>query len=398
MKGDLDRAIAIADAAAIPDLRDYVYWYAAQWSNTGRDRIVQRLTRAPQDERIRWLVLLESAVRGMRGLPLPTGWSEIAVGLYDSSHGPTRQAAESLGAAFGDQKLYERMRRVLANQKAIVKEKQRALSLLANDAAPASLPLLLALLPSPQLTQQIIPLLRKFDDPAVATELLSRVPEWEPKASDAAVETLCSRVTWAEALLDALQNKQLDKGRLTAYHARQMFNLGNEQLNRRLAQEWGKLGQSSEQRQDEIANLVKAFQTAPLWAYDAGNGQALFKRSCANCHQPDDAADRIGPQLQGSGSKGIRYLVENVVDPNAVIGKDFLAQVVITKEGRVVSGLVVKPSDSAATVRTGTSTEVIARDQVEEIRVSQNSFMPEGLLSTFGDREKIELLKYLMSQ
>ena len=85
------------------------------------------------------------------------------------------------------------------------------------------------------------------------------------------------------------------------------------------------------------------------------------------------------------------------MDPNAVIGKDFQARNIITVDGRVISGVIIKETDSATTVRTGTATEVVANEDIDEIVVSPNSFMPEDLLKQVSDRERIELLMYLMS-
>ena len=105
----------------------------------------------------------------------------------------------------------------------------------------------------------------------------------------------------------------------------------------------------------------------------------------------------VAPKIAGSQLKGVGYLVENILDPNAVIGRDFQARNVLTIQGLVVTGLVENETDSAVTIRTATNTVTIAKDDIEEIRISKNSFMPEGLLKTLNDREKLELLKYLMS-
>ena len=80
-----------------------------------------------------------------------------------------------------------------------------------------------------------------------------------------------------------------------------------------------------------------------------------------------------------------------------VIGEDFLARQILTVDGLVITGVVLKETDSALTVRTATATQTIAKDDVEKMVVSKNSFMPEGLLKPLTDRERIELLMYLMS-
>ena len=55
-------------------------------------------------------------------------------------------------------------------------------------------------------------------------------------------------------------------------------------------------------------------------------------------------------------------------------------------------------ADHSPRPRTATSRVVIPRDEIAQMQVSDNSFMPLDLLKPLGERERIELLKYLMSQ
>lgn len=396
MEADLDRAMKLADATRVPVLRDFVEWYAAKISDQGRETVAERLVHAAPEEQHRLLSLFELGVRGMRGLQAPGSWSLVSARLYDSADEKTRRAAQSVGAAFGDQRLYDRMRAVIADADTSIEEKRHAISILTTDPSPVNLPYFLALLDSEPLHAQAIPLTGRFDDPAVAEALIGRLPQWNEDARAAALEVLASRPGSALRLLDAIQAAEVDKDVLTAYHARQMANLGNEQLDSRLAAQWGRLGQTSEELKEEIRTLVSAYQSAPLWAYSEQEGAKHFKTLCAACHQPDAQDENIAPKLAGSGSKGIEYVVENVIDPNAVIGADFQSRVILTVDGRIINGLVQSESDSAVTVRTANDTVTIAKEDIEQIQVSENSFMPVGLLDKLNDRERLELLKYLM--
>jgi putative heme-binding domain-containing protein len=398
MPDDIDRAYALAEATEVPILRDYVWWYAAKLSPEGRDRIAARLADAEPVERIRLLSLLELSLRGMRGIPQPRNWARIAARLYESPDIRIKQAAESLGAVFGDPMLYQRMRETLGESKSSGAALRHALVVLKNDSSAKNLPLFLSLLDVNDLVPHLIPLLARFNDPIVAPELIRRLPRWDAQNEMAAMEVLSSRVAWAEKVLDGLAGGELEKATLTAYHARQMSSLGNVALNARLAKEWGELNPSSGERQAEIRALSEAYKSAPLWAYSAQNGGVHFKRLCAACHQPNQQDESLGPKLAGSGTKGIDYIVENVVDPNAVIGRDYLARIILLFDGRLINGIVEKETESAITVRTATDSITIARDEIDEIKLSKNSFMPEGLLQTLNDRERIELFKYVISQ
>ncbi len=398
MPEDLPRAMKLADETQLPALRDYVAWYATKLSPEGRDIVARRLTQAKPDELLRLLSLFELGVRGMRGLPEPAGWNDVSAHLYDSKDAAIRRAAESLGAAFGDEALYDRMRSVLADDAANTAARQHALSILASDPSPKNLPLYLTLLNSARLAPQVIPLLQSYNDPSVADVLIARLPAWKGAEGAAAMEVLSSRPASAAKVLDAIRAGKLEKSILTAYYARQMSSLGDEQLNARLAREWGAFGQTPSELRSAIAKTVAEYESAPLWAYNAQAGAEHFKKLCATCHQPEQQKENLAPNLAGSGAKGIRYLVENVLDPNAVIGRDYQARILVTADGRALSGLVESETASAVTLRTATNSVVVAKDEIEEIRVSPNSFMPTGLLQTLNEREQIELFKYLMSQ
>ena len=398
MERDLKRATALAETTTIPVLRDYVDWYAARLSDDGRSRVAGRLAVATDEERLRLLSLFALGVAGMRGIAEPDGWSAVAADLYASSDPDVRRAAESLGAAFADETLFDRMRERLTDDAATAEAKLRALSTLAGDASIENLPIYVRLLDVDTFARRVLPLLSGYSDPEIAEAVLARLPGWQGMTSDAAMEVLAGRAEWAEQFLDAVAAGDLDKSLLTAYFARKMASLGSESLNERLAREWGQLGQSPAALKQEIAKTVATFESAPLWAYSAQAGAAHFKKLCAACHQPNQQNESIAPKLAGTGSKGVEYIVENVVDPNAVIGRDYLARVIVTSDGRVISGLIEKETDSALTVRTPTDSVVIAKADVEETAISDNSFMPTDLLKTLNERERIELFKFLMTQ
>ena len=70
----------------------------------------------------------------------------------------------------------------------------------------------------------------------------------------------------------------------------------------------------------------------------------------------------MGPELTGAGKNGVRYFLENIIDPDAVIGADFQMTVLQTKSGDVLSGLVSSESPSAVTLRTATLLSEVCGD------------------------------------
>lgn len=143
--------------------------------------------------------------------------------------------------------------------------------------------------------------------------------------------------------------------------------------------------------------MEKVFNEAPLWAYDGRAGRQHFQKLCASCHVLGADGSRVGPELTGAGKHGIRYFLENIIDPNAVVGADFQMTTLETQKGEVISGLVVADNTSAVTVRTVVESVVVPKSEIQKRTLGERSLMPEGLLESLNDREQIELLKYLTS-
>ncbi|MDM4014861.1 PVC-type heme-binding CxxCH protein [Roseiconus lacunae] len=394
---DVSRGLDLARKSAVRSIFDNSLWYAARTSTVGREVLVAELATADEDRQRDLVVLFAHALSGMRGVEAPKGWDQVASLLYQSPLDQVRGAAEQVGAAFADPILFKRLRSIVIDRAADEHIRRRAIQLLEADPGKDNLDAMVALLDEPAFAATALPLLARYDDPNIATKVLQLYLKWSPDAQNAAMELLASRPEWANRLLDEVAAGTIEKSQLTAYFANQMANLGDDQLTQRLSKEWGRLGGSSAELRDEIRKTINAYNAAPKWAFSQQQGAAHFKKLCAACHQPGEQSARIAPKLEGTRTKGIEYAVENVIDPNAVIGEDFQARVILTSDGQVVSGLIQSETDTAITVKTATSVVTIDQDEVERIKVSKNSFMPSGLLNTLNERERIELFKYIMS-
>ncbi|HZI33263.1 MAG TPA: c-type cytochrome, partial [Candidatus Binatia bacterium] len=244
---------------------------------------------------------------------------------------------------------------------------------------------------------QIIRLMARFDAAEIPGALISRFQGFSATERAATLNTLTSRASFALALLDAVSAGGLKRDQLTAFHVRQLTQLKNSEVDRRVAATWGRINQSPAEKQQQITRLEKVFDEAPLWAYDAEAGRRHFQKLCSQCHRVGGEGVRLGPELTGAGRNGVRYFLENIIDPNAVIGSDFQMTTVETRSGDVVSGLVVNETPATLAIRTTADQITIPKTDIARRTTSDKSLMPEGLLESLGDREQLELLKFLTS-
>ena len=124
----------------------------------------------------------------------------------------------------------------------------------------------------------------------------------------------------------------------------------------------------------------------------------MFAKVCHQCHTLFGTGGEVGPELTGSNRANLDYLLENVVDPNAVVPGDYKMTQFFLKDGRQLSGLVKKDTPQAVTVRTVNEEVVIAVKDIDERKPTNNSVMPEGLLDALKPDELRDLVKYLMSK
>jgi putative heme-binding domain-containing protein len=129
---------------------------------------------------------------------------------------------------------------------------------------------------------------------------------------------------------------------------------------------------------------------------DAVEGKNVFKRVCAQCHRIHGGGVDVGPDVTSNGRADFDQLLSNVFDPSLVIGSGYQATIVTTKQGQVVSGLLVEDSPQRVVLKVqGGEQKTFARADVEERVTSKISMMPEDLEKQLRPQEIIDLLEYL---
>jgi putative membrane-bound dehydrogenase-like protein len=397
MVGNLDRAFSIASSTPIASLTDWIHWYAATLNETGLNRAVAELEKTKSGEMKRRLAGLWLAMEPRSSVTMPVAWKSVSANLYGNSDVEIRRDAEKLAAVFGDESIFTQLRKTLADKAADESSRQHAFEVLGRARDRASLPVFLEMLDDAKFRAPAIGLLARYDSPEVATALIARFNTLPDKEKSAVLNALTSRATFALSLLDAIAANKIKRDQITSFYVRQLTELRDPGVDKRVAANWGQIAPTSDERKTLIAALEKTFDEAPLWAYDAREGRRHFQKLCAQCHRIGEEGARLGPELTGAGKHGIRYFLENVVDPNAVIGVDFQMTTLETKSGDLVSGIIASETPSTITIRAVGGETSVSKTDIARRSTSDKSLMPEGLLDSLSPREQLELLKFLTS-
>ena len=87
--------------------------------------------------------------------------------------------------------------------------------------------------------------------------------------------------------------------------------------------------------------------------------------------------------------------VKEVLDPSAVVNKDYQMVLLSLDDGRTLTGIVKEENDKTLALQTATELIRVNKADIAARKVTGLSLMPEGLLQTLSDPEVRALIAYL---
>jgi putative heme-binding domain-containing protein len=297
---------------------------------------------------------------------------------------------------FGDGRAMDALRKIVLNNDEEIGLRRSALQTLVDNPSEGLREICTKVLNDPRMNVVAAQGLSTFDDVEIGRQLVAAYGRFRSPERPKLIAMMVTRPKFVEALLDAVEAKKIPPNAISAFDVRQIRTLGNETLNDRVAELWGDVRQTPEDKKNRIEQLKRMLNAEALAASDKSHGRALFAKTCMQCHRMYGAGEMVGPELTGSNRNNLDYLLENMVDPSAVVGKDFRMTVVLLDDGRVINGLVTAQNERTLTIQTQTERQTIDRDTIENLKVTNLSPMPEGLLDNLDDTAIRDLIGYLM--
>ena len=118
-------------------------------------------------------------------------------------------------------------------------------------------------------------------------------------------------------------------------------------LDRKLAEVWGEFRESPGDKQQLIAAWKTRLNPAALGEADKSQGRAVFNTACAPCHTLYGEGGKVGPDLTGGGRANLDYLLENIVDPSAVVTATLEPSALIFATGTLVALSLTQTAQAA---------------------------------------------------
>jgi putative heme-binding domain-containing protein len=392
-------ALELAGKSRIPKLTRFIVRRLTEGdgkSDAGLDAVIPWLAGIDDDDvQVPAVRGLRDGLRGRKQVPLLAAWPAVQAKLLASNRAGVRSLAVLLALQFDAPGAVDVAEKVARDSGKPADERVEAVQALIEKRAPALASMLFALLNEPVVRAEAIRGLAAVSDdgtPAALLNLYSALPDAEKQDI---IATLASRPKYAHALLDAVEKKTVARSDISTFTARQIQDLGDKELSAKLTRVWGELRQTSAEKRLLLEQYKARLPNDVLAKADLPNGRRVFEKNCAQCHKLHGQGGTIGPDLTGSNRTELHYVLENTLDPSAVVGRDYQLTNFLLHDGRLVAGIIVEETSRAVTVQTANERLVLAKDDIDQRKPAKTSMMPEGMLEKLSVDEVRDLVGYL---
>jgi putative membrane-bound dehydrogenase-like protein len=220
---------------------------------------------------------------------------------------------------------------------------------------------------------------------------LTRWDRLTPAARFVLLNGALRRESLTLGLLDQIERKKIAIRELDASQRQYLLQHKNEAIRHRTAALLASIS--------DRAKLVESYGDALKLTGDLQRGKELFGKTCAVCHRISGEGRGFGPDLGALSDRSPATLLEAVLDPNRSVDSRYLNYVAETKEGETITGILISETASGITLAGADGIKrTVLRKDLESLRSSGLSLMPEGLEQALGRQGMADVLLYVITQ
>lgn len=338
-------------------------------------------------------------IAGDKREALRKAMAPMLVSIFRQKDNPIQLRAAILAAAWNDPAGVEVVQKMLRSSDSPESQRIAALQALVSADGAAVLEITAEILKDPGahskgFVAELLAALGRLESSAVADQVLSAYPRLAADMQPKAIELLTQRPQWSKPLMTAIDAGKIPQEALNVNQLRKLLSSQDRELVDLVHKRYGSVRtERNPQREEviyEVRNLLKNN------AGDPHRGQEVFRKVCAQCHKLYGEGQEVGPDITQIGRTSMELLLSNVLDPSLVIGAVYQATSVRTVDGRVLTGIKVEDNEQRLALKVqGGKIETIPREDIEELKVSELSMMPEELEKQITSQELIDLFSYL---
>jgi putative heme-binding domain-containing protein len=243
-------------------------------------------------------------------------------------------------------------------------------------------------------TSQAISILGRLGGPVATVHMLDHYGDL-PVSSRARIRSLLlGRHDSAKQLVAAVKNETIAAKDFDLSELRVISLYQDDKLDQQVRELWGRVGRGSPE--EKLATMRRLNNDLRNGSGNIERGKPIFIKNCGTCHRLFDEGNRVGPDLTNENRADRSALLATTVDPSSVVKRDYLAYIVTTTGGQVLTGLLANQDAASVTLLDAKNNQVrIPRTDIESLNASPLSLMPDGILEKLTPQELCDLFAYL---
>jgi putative heme-binding domain-containing protein len=232
--------------------------------------------------------------------------------------------------------------------------------------------------------------LSRIDAIEVADRLLANWSGYSPALRRSVLDVLLGRPAWAAALLAAVERGDVTSADLDAARRQVLLTHAEAAIRRRA--EKALAGEANSDR----AKLVADYRDVAALGGDAARGREVFVKRCAGCHKLGEIGHAVGPDLAAITNRSFEAVLIATLDPNRAVEDKFLNYTALTHDGRQISGMLAAETGNSITLLAQDGKqEVVLRSDLDQLKSSGKSLMPEGLEKDMSRQDFADVIVYI---
>ena len=250
---------------------------------------------------------------------------------------------------------------------------------------------------SVRVQEMAVQALGRFSTSPIVDHFLQSYPLAPASVQAVMRDVLFGRVESAQAFLEWMPKQGVKPDQVPLSQIRRLALLNNDAINDVVRSVWGNVGPGSPE--EKLATMRRYNNDLRAGTGDPARGKEIFTRQCGKCHKLFNEGGAVGPDLTGTTRQDLPALLANIVDPSAVVRREYLNFIVQTTSGRILTGLLAEQNAASVILLDAEAKRVeIPRDEIEEMSESTTSIMPDRLLDPLSPQEIRDLFSFLQKQ
>jgi putative heme-binding domain-containing protein len=211
-----------------------------------------------------------------------------------------------------------------------------------------------------------------------------------PPIRRAIIDGLLANAERTKLLLDAIEKGRIKASEIDLAQAKRLTGHRDAAIKERA----GQLFEAATPA-DRAAALAD-YQQVLQMSGDPQRGRVVFEKTCTVCHRIAGIGVNVAPDISDSRTKKPDQLLADIIQPNRAIDNNYIGYTVRLVDGTIATGILTAETATSITLRQQEGKDaVIPRDQIEELRSSGQSLMPEGLEKQIPPQEMADLISFI---